>query len=297
MALNLHHLRVFFTVIEQQSFSGAARVLFISQPAVSKAVRELELQTGLDLIERTAGGPRGGICLTDNGAALFEHARGIFGLERAAIEDVQNRIGLKEGRLVVGASFTIASYWLPSYVASFTRQYPTIDLHVRVGNTRAIRTELIECNIDIGLVEGTVDDPRVVSSHWRDDELCIVSRPGSTLSQKRLIDADELSKETWLLRENGSGTRDVSERVMREHGIRPRRMIEFGSNVGIARAVAEGAGMAILPTTAVRELIRLGELAAVDFPAEKLVRPLYRLQLRERSLSPLAAAFYRLLEN
>ena len=106
MRLNLHLLRVFFTVAELRSFSRAAEALFISQPAVSKAVRELECQIGLPLLERGAGGPKSarGVQLTPDGAAVFEHARGIFALERAAIEDVQARVGLQRGRLRVGAS-------------------------------------------------------------------------------------------------------------------------------------------------------------------------------------------------
>lgn len=106
-------------VAEHRSFSRAANTSFVSQPAVSKAVRQLEHQLDLALIERGPGGTRGvrGVRLTESGQALFEHARGIFALERAATEEVRARVGLKRGRLVVGASTTIAGYWLPTYAA------------------------------------------------------------------------------------------------------------------------------------------------------------------------------------
>src|SRR5260370_382483 len=107
MHINLHLLRVFFAVAEQRSFSRAAETLFVSQPAVSKAVRELEHQLDLPLLERGAAGAKG-VRLTANGAALFDHARGIFALERAATEDIRARVGLKSGRFPVGASSGIS---------------------------------------------------------------------------------------------------------------------------------------------------------------------------------------------
>ena len=177
--MNLHLLRIFAAVAEQRSFSRAASALFISQPAVSKAVQQLEHQLDLSLIERGAGGPRGarGVRLTESGQALFEHARGIFALERAAAEEVRARVGLQRGRLSVGASTTIAGYWLPAYAAEFTRQFSAIQLQIRVGNTQAVGRALIDCEVDVALVEGQVNDPRIVATHWRDDELQIIAPP------------------------------------------------------------------------------------------------------------------------
>lgn len=291
MRLNLHLLRIFFTVVEQQSFSRAAKTLFISQPAVSKAVRELERQLELTLIERSVSGAKG-ICLTENGASLFDHARGLFALERATIDDMQDRISLRQGRLAVGASFTVAGYWLPAYVARFNKQYPDADLRIQVGNTQTIAEALLDCHIDLALVEGTIDHPHIALTHWRDDELCIVVSSRSPLAKKRSLRAGDLNKERWLLREPGSGTREVNERLMQEHHIQPHRMLEFGSNEGISRAVASGAGIAMLPSVVVRELIKVGEIAVLRYPLNApLRRPLFLAQLRERALSPLARAF------
>ena len=127
--MNLHLLRIFAAVAEHRSFSRAASALFISQPAVSKAVRQLEHQLDLALMERGAGRAGGarGVRLTESGQALFEHARGIFALERAATEEVRARVGLQRGRLALGASTTVAGYWLPPYAAQFARQVPGAD--------------------------------------------------------------------------------------------------------------------------------------------------------------------------
>ncbi len=134
--MNLHALRVFYTVAKLGSFSGAAEALFISQPAVSKALKELEYQLNIQLIERASKGKK--LTLSEGGQALFEHARSIFAIEKAAIEDIKSRTGLKRGTLVIGTSTTIASYWLPPYLAKFCAQYPDIKVEVQVANTAQI---------------------------------------------------------------------------------------------------------------------------------------------------------------
>jgi len=300
--MNLHLLRIFAAVAEHRSFSRAAGALFISQPAVSKAVQQLEHQLDLSLIERGAGGPRGarGVRLTEGGQALFEHARGIFALERAAAEEVRARVGLQRGRLSVGASTTIAGYWLPAYAAQFVRQFSKIQLQIRVGNTEAIGRALIDCEIDLALVEGQVNDPRIVAAHWRDDELQIIAPPHHPLARRRRPSVNELNTQVWLVREPGSGTREVTDRLMRTQGIEPQRTIEFGSNEGIARAVAAGLGVAMLPVLTVRELLRMGEVRTLNplhSSASVLKRPLHLLQLRERPSSALVRAFCELLDG
>jgi LysR family transcriptional regulator, transcriptional activator of the cysJI operon len=290
-------LRIFFAVAAQKSFSRAAQSLSISQPAVSKAVRELERQLDLPLLERTAVGARG-VRLTANGAALFEHARGIFALERAASEDIRARVGLQRGQLSVGASTTVAAYWLPPYMAAFSRQFPAIELRIGVGNTQKVCHALIGCEFDLALVEGAVNDARVLAAHWRDDELRVIACPGTALARRRKPSLQQLNDEVWLLREPGSGTREVTERLMRTHGIWPRRTIEIGSNEGIARAVAFGLGIAMLPTCVLGELIALEQVRSLSLPGNPpLVRPLFLLQLKERPPSPLIRAFCAALQR
>lgn len=297
MRVNLHLLRIFLAVVERRSFSRAAEALFISQPAVSKAVRELERQLDLALLERDAGRGRA-VRPTEAGAALAEHARGIFALERAAVEDIQARVELKRGRLTVGASTTIAGYWLPPYVAEFLRSLPTIELEVQAANTRAASQALIECRVDVALVEGAVDDPRILVTHWRDEPVRVIAHPRSVLARAPKATLAGLNQETWLVREPGSGTREVTERMMRTCGIQPKRQIVFGSNEGIARAVATGLGIAMLPALVVEELAGAHAVAEVRLPSGQLPpRPLYLLQLKARPVSPLVRAFLKTLQT
>jgi LysR family transcriptional regulator, transcriptional activator of the cysJI operon len=294
--VNLNLLRIFVAVAEHRSFSRAAETLFISQPAASKAVRELERQLDLPLLEREAGGARG-VRPTESGQALLEHARGIFALERAAAEDIRARVGLKRGRLTIGASTTVAGYWLPPYLAEFAAALPAIELEVQTANSRTVSRALIECRMDLALVEGPVDDPRIVVRHWRDEPLCIIAHPGSALARKPSPTLAELNRQTWLTREPGSGTREVTERMTAACRITPGRRIIFGSNEGIARAVAAGLGVAMLPMRVIEELSAAGAVHEVRPPSGPLPpRPLYLLLLKERPLSPLARAFIEAIQ-
>jgi LysR family transcriptional regulator, transcriptional activator of the cysJI operon len=295
--VNLHLLRIFFAVAEHRSFSRAAEALFISQPAVSKAVRELERQLDLPLLERDVG-PARGVRPTESGQALLEHARGIFALEHAAVEDIRARVGLRRGRLTIGASTTIAAYWLPPYVADFMAGMPAIELEIQAANTQAVSRALIECRMDLALVEGEVDDPRILVTHWRDEPLSVIAHPRSALARKPRPTLADLNEQVWLTREPGSGTREVTERMMAACRIAPERQIIFGSSEGIARAAACGLGVAMLPARVVKELATAGAVKEVRLPSGPLPpRPLYLLQLKERPASPLACAFIKALER
>jgi molybdate transport repressor ModE-like protein len=293
MQLNLHLLRIFHRVALRQRFSRASEDLFISQPAVSKAVRELEHLLELPLIERGAGGPRGskGVRLTESGAALFDHARGIFALERAAVEDIDLRIKLRRGTLTLGASTTIASYWLPPTLGRFAESYPLASPRVVVGNTHEVVEQLLDCRVDLALVEGHVDDPRIDVAHWRDDEMVIV------VPMDFSAGIDRLRTARWIVREEGSGTGEASAAQLAALEIVPQERLEVGSNEAIARMVAAGMGVAILPRVAIEDLVALKRLAILSVtPGKPLLRPLYRLTLRDRPKSPVAASFEALLD-
>jgi Transcriptional regulator len=323
MRLNLHLLRVFHAVATEGSFSAAARSLHISQPAVSKAVAELERQLDMALIERNGARVGQGPMLTEAGAALNAHARGIFALEHAAVEELQQRSGLKRGQLVVGASTTIASYWLPRYLHAFSQEWPEIVLKVVVGNTHAIAEDLLDCHLDLALVEGPVHVEGVAYHPWREERLVLVApkefdpRPfteaqdglasGEPSGQQASTDEDtagpvlwmsteELSRCTWLVREAGSGTREVSSELLAKRGVRPSRTIEIGSNEGIARAVAAGLGVAMLPYAVVEDLLLLQRVVELRVPqVARLSRVLYRVERRDRPPSPAVGAFLNIL--
>ncbi len=292
-SINLHLLRVFVAVVEQQSFSRAAETLFITQSAVSKAVRELEHQLDLPLVDRGPTGARGmrGVRLSEGGQALYEHARGIFALERVALEEVRDRVGLRKGQLRIGASTTVAGYWLPTHIAGFARRHPDVQVELVVANTAQIAQAIVDCAVDAAFVEGPVEDVRIQSTVWREEALVVIA-PDDRNASTRRVSAAALSEQTWLLREPGSGTRRVAQHLLQAHGIEPRHQLAIGSNEAIARAVAAGAGVAILPSVVVEDLIAMRRVRALSLEKQvSLSRPLYRLELINRRRSPALEAF------
>jgi DNA-binding transcriptional LysR family regulator len=293
MSLNLHHLRVFVAVAEHGGFSRAATALRLSQPAVSKAVQELERQIGLSLFDRTGRTPR----LSDAGEALFARARELFGVERVAEEELGALRGLERGILRVGASTTVATYFLPPLLARFHEQHPGVTLRVLSANTRAVARKLLEGRLDIALVEGPVSHERITITPWREDELIVIAPATHKLVTKKRVVAADLVGEPFILREPGSGTRVVAESALAEHGVHPSATMQLGSTEAIKQAVAAGLGLAVVSRAAAADQLALGHIAMVQLRGVKFRRVLSELHLAGRSPSAAAAAFQLLLSN
>ncbi|WP_454830708.1 LysR substrate-binding domain-containing protein [Pseudoxanthomonas wuyuanensis] len=299
MQLNLHLLRMFLGVVEHQGFSRAAEALHVTQSAMSKAVRELEYQLGLPLLERA--GPDGrsarGVRLTEGGQALYQHARGIFAMERAAVDEIRSRVELRSGHLRIGASTTVAGYWLPAVMSRFSRAFPRLGLELQVANTGEIGEAIVGYRIDVAFVEGQLDAPGISSVPWRDEGLLLVAAADSPFARRRKPDRAALAAQTWLVREQGSGTRQVTEHLLRSHGIEPHRRMEIGSNEAIARAAAAGMGIAVLPEVVVSDLLGARRLRSIAIGQGGMSRPLFRLELANRPRSPALQAFLSLLQE
>lgn len=293
MTLNLHLLRLWATVAEQGSFSRAAAVLHLSQPAVSKGVREFEAQVGTALIERGVKG----VHPTEAGARLLEQAQALFAAERAAEEELDAFRGLERGTLSIGASTTIATYLLPKLVGAFHRDHPAIELRLTSANTRNIAELLVGRQLDVALVEGPTHGFNLVSEPWRQEELILIVAPGHRLLRtpaRAVLRA--LENEIFLIREPGSGTRDVVASALAAHGIEPRRTIEIGSTEAIKQMVAASFGVAFVSAAGAADQIALGRLAIVRPYGFVVTRLLMRLSVPRRRDSSVAAAFNRLLD-
>ncbi|MDO6387749.1 MULTISPECIES: LysR family transcriptional regulator [unclassified Uliginosibacterium] len=284
--MNLHLLRIFAAVIEQKSFSRAAEVQGVSQPAVSKAVRELEDQLQVVLLERGGRSFRP----SEAGQMLYKYARGIFAMERAAIEAVQAYSELERGSLTIGASTTIAAYWLPKYIAEFSSQHPGVSLRLLSGNTKQVAQWLLDCDVDVALVEGHIDDERLEIRPWRRERMLIVAA-AKAFPAGRKQRATDLSSQLWLLREPGSGSRSVVEHEMERLGIQPARTLEAGSNEIIVQMAAAGLGLGLVPELAAADAIALGRVQVVELVEGEISRELFRLRLPRRPVSQGALAF------
>jgi DNA-binding transcriptional LysR family regulator len=294
MSLNLHLLRLFATVVRAGSFSRAADLLHISQPAISKGVRDFELQVGCRLLDRTSKGVRP----TREGQALARHAETLFAAERVAEDELRALRSLDSGFLRIGASTTIATYMIPQHLGIFHRAYPGIDLHVISANTSDIADLMLAHEIDIALVEGPVENESLVSLPWRTDVMrLIVSSDHHFVSAPSPIDCNLLENEILIVREPGSGTREVVAQALTAKSIEPRRTLEIGSTEAIKQAVAAGVGVAIVSIAAVQDQLQLGRLKAIPMRGVDIERTLWQLKSPGRLDVPAVNAFERIIRN
>jgi len=287
MPLSLRLLRVFVAVAHRQSFTRAAEQLGLTQPGVSKSVRELERQAGARLVERTPTG----VTLTEAGTVLLGHARAILAEERAAEDAMHALRGLSRGALRIGASSTIATYILPAFVQQFSVQHPAIELTLQTARSRAVASALVEQQLDIGLIEAPVpDDSRLKIVPWRDDELVVVAAPSHPLAPQAPIPIAALANEMLVVRERGSGTRRIVLDMLKAHGVTPQRTLGADSVESIKHLVASGLGLSIISRAAIEDMLALRRLVVLETVDCHLTRPLNRV-MRRGGQSAAARAF------
>lgn len=294
MPLNLHLLRLFATVVQTGSFSRAADALHISQPAISKGVRDFELQVGCRLLDRTSKGVRP----TREGQALLQHAETLFAAERAAEDELLSLRNLEAGSLRIGASTTIATYMIAEHLGRFRRQYPGIDLHVVSANTRDIADLMLAHNIEIALVEGPIEDNDLVSRAWRTDVMSLITSPAHPFAlSDGPIDPAALENEILIIREPGSGSREVVAQALANHGVESRRTLEIGSTEAIKQAVACDVGVSIVSTATIDDQVKLGRLKVIPMKDLQISRTLWQLKTPGRIDIPAAIAFERIING
>jgi len=300
MALNLNQLRVFRAILESSSITEAARSLRISQPAASKQLAELEASLGVTLVERRAKGLR----LTSAGEVLSRHAWRLFQEEEAAERALSALLGLELGQLAVGASTTIGNYIVPGLFGELHRSHPRIQLELEIGNTAYIREQLIEGRLDLVLTEGLVaaDDPELDAPQvevFSDDEMLLIIAPSHPFARGAAgpIDPRELTALPFLVRERGSGTRDVVEDALAKHGITLTPTMSLGSTEAVKNAVAAGLGAAFVSHLTVEHELASGRLRALELRGFSIRRALSLLTLEGKPPSPAAQEFLRLLRE
>lgn len=293
MALNLNALRVFVAVVEAKGFTRAATRLNLSQPAVSKAVLSLEQQLETPLLER--GGRT--VKLTDAGAALHERALELFAVERTAEEELRARRGLETGVLRIGASTTIATYLLPAFLGEFQSLHPGIVLEVLSANTRDVLRSLRRRRLDVALVEGPVDDRGISVEPWRRDDLALIASPDAPLIRDHgtSVSVQQLADCPFIVRERGSGTREVAESVLAAHGVTMVPTLTLDSTEAVKQAVASGLGLAVISRAAAADQLALGRVVEVQVNGLVIPRQLSVLRLIGRRVSAPAVAFEALL--
>ncbi|TRX72970.1 LysR family transcriptional regulator [Pseudomonas mangiferae] len=285
--MNLHHLRVFLAVAEAGGISAGAARLHISQPAVTREIRELEASVGLALFDRQ---PRG-VRLTEGGQRLLQHAQRLFALERAAERELRAFAGLDDGELRLGASATLGAYVLPPWVERFHARHPAVLIELQVSNTRAVTEQLDDGRISLGFVEGPFRQADYAHHRLARDTLLPVVGPGHPLAGRSNLLAADLATHSLYLREPGSGTRACIEQAYATLGLEVQARMSVGSSEALKRLVAGGQGIAWLSEHAVDAELAQGRLLRLDLRDLVIERDLHVLWRAADSLSPAPAAF------
>ncbi|MDR7401114.1 MAG: LysR family transcriptional regulator [Armatimonadota bacterium] len=291
--MNLHQLRIFYTVARLGSFSRAAEELRISQPSVSIQVADLERSLGVELFEQL--GRR--IYLTEAGRVLEEYARRILSLAeeaRAALDDVR---GMRRGRLALGASMTPGAYILPRALGAYQERYPQVVVTLEIAPARRIQEKLARNELDLGVVGAEAVGPDLAAEPLVDDELILVTHPAHPLAAAGIAHVRGLRDHRLILRERGSGTREVVEAAFREVGVQVPVHMELSSIEAIKEAVAAGAGATILSRFAVAADLAAGRLAAVPLADLTIRRRFVLVRHRDKRLTQVAAAFVEVLRE
>ncbi|MGK3116091.1 DNA-binding transcriptional regulator YeiE [Candidatus Pantoea formicae] len=282
MHITLRQIEVFTEVLKSGSTTQASQVLSLSQSAVSAALADLENQLGVQLFDRV--GKR--LVLNEHGRLLYPRAVGL--LEQAG--EIEQLFKEDNGAIRVFASSTIGSYLLPGMIAAYRRDFPTLPLELSVGNSQDAITAVADFRVDIGLIEGPCHEPDIISEAWLEDELVVFAAPNAEILQQP-VTLETLAAAPWILRERGSGTREIVDYLLLSHLPQFQLGMELGNSEAIKHAVRHGMGISCLSRRVISDLLEAGTLVEVAVPLPRLTRTLYRIYHRQKHLSKALSRF------
>ncbi|MCC6347183.1 MAG: LysR family transcriptional regulator [Nitrospirales bacterium] len=279
-----HKLKVFCTVAETKSFSKTSEIIHLTQPAVSLQIHALEELYETKLFDRSGSS----INLTSAGEVLYRYAKEILTLYAELEKEIGKLTGLIKGSITVGASTTIGNYVLPGVIVDFKKTHPKIKINVLIGNTKRILDFLNAGGIDLGLVEGETSRHKIRTERLIMDELALVVPSYHPWARKKVISLLEITKEPFIIREEGSGTRQIIEKYLASHGIRISDMrisMVLGGTESIKEAVESGMGVSIVSRWAARTELRYGTLKMITPKEEKILRDFSLIMPRKAVIS------------
>lgn len=255
--MTLRHLKIFITVADLGSMTAAAKALYIAQPTVSQSISELEDYYGIKLFDRLSKK----LFITEKGSQLLSYARHITDLVNEMEYVMKNHD--KSGTIKVGASLTIGTYLLPELVNEFIRQYQFWQVKAVTKNTQDIEQLIIRNEIDFAVVEGMVHTPDIIANPFMDDDLLLVCGRKHKLYGIKSISPGELSGLRFIVREKGSGTRELFENMMAMNEIKWQPDWECNGSDVLKSAAVSGIGVAVISKLLVKKELETGELSGI----------------------------------
>ena len=283
MHITLRQLEVFAEVLKSGSTTQASQRLALSQSAVSAALTDLEGQLGVQLFDRV--GKR--LVVNEHGRLLYPRALAL--LEQAT--EIEQLFREENGAIRVYASSTIGNYIMPEVIARYRQDFPDLPLELSVGNSQDVINAVADFRVDIGLIEGPCHSADIVAEPWLEDELVVFAAPGSPLL-KGEVTLHSLAAAPWILRERGSGTRELVDYLLLSHLPQFHLGMELGNSEAIKHAVRHGLGISCLSRRVIAEQLATGSLVEVTIPLPRLTRTLWRIHHRQKHISQALSRFF-----
>jgi DNA-binding transcriptional LysR family regulator len=291
MDMNLNQLKVFHVTAKAQSFTRAAEAMFLTQPGISKHIKELEEYYGTRLFDRLGRK----IVLTQAGEILYEKTEIIFNTIDQVKVEIDELQGLNRGILNIGASITIGIYILPEVLGRFKSMHPKIDVRLEIALNRQIAEMLLDNSIDFGFLGAPLHDDRLIATPFFQDELVLIVPGNHEWAQREKIDPPDLMSCPFIFSGRGSGTRAVIEERLGSIGITLKDTMEFGHTEAVKKAVEAGLGVSIVSSATVSREQRLGALKTLNLSGVNLQRTLYFAHRKEKYLSNLDKTFLQFI--
>ena len=286
-------LLVFLTVVEKGNLTRAAEKLFITQSAVSQNIKILEEQYNTKLLDRT----NKSIKMTKAGEILYLHAKQImnqYALAGRMIDELQDGI---TGSLNIGSGFTYGEYFLPDVISTFIKEYPKINPKITIKNSIRIANQVKQRDLDIGIIEREIFYDELLTVPFSQDDMIIIVPSNFPKNNGDVIPLNELEEQTWIIRENGSGTRQVTDTMLARTKLSPTRVLEFGSTQVIKETVKNGIGISYTSKVAVKEELEKGVIKGLTIEGYQDARTFYYVTNKSQPSSKALERFIETLEN
>ncbi|PRR79553.1 HTH-type transcriptional activator CmpR [Clostridium liquoris] len=291
--MNERKLRIFYEVAIKLNMTTVAESMYISQPAVSQTIQELEKELNVRLFDRI--GKK--LHLTYEGEIFLQYVRRILNIYDEGINRIKDINNLAEGKIKIGASTTIGIYVLPDIIGKFMKKYKNVDISIAIENTKIIADMILENKIDFAFVEGPVYEEDIMVEDFCEDELVIITSKEHNWAELQGINLDKIAESRIIMREKGSGTREVFENMLNSKGISYKIAFELGNTEAIKKAVEAGLGISCISKRCVKDEILDGRIAAIKLIDEKIKRKFSLIYHRDKFMSKLFQSFIDFARN
>jgi DNA-binding transcriptional LysR family regulator len=297
LSIELKHLETFCRVAELKSFSKAGQQLFLTQPTVSGHILSLEKSLSLRLFDRSGREVR----LTKAGKIFLQYASRMLRLKQELMNALYEFSQGIHGELSIGASTIPGEFLLPKMLSTFKKDHPHLTISLKISDTKEVIQWVVDDLVEFGLIGAKLNRPSLHYEKFAEDEIIPVGLSTHPLSKKKRIPLEEVMKQPWIIREEGSGTQMVVDKTLRKKGRTLKQfhvVMEMGSTSSVKEGVKAGLGFAFLSKRAVEDELKWGLLSKIDIEElEPILRPIYIVSRRGRTLSPMGLGLLKFLKE